>query len=135
MNEHELTAKTIKGYEMFGRRDIPGLLETYADDIEWELPKMEGVPYAGAWRGKEQLVKFFQTFDSAIQTTRFDVKDMVAQGNKVVVMGIFEGMAKPTGRSFENEWVNIHTYDENGQLVRFQQFSNTTVPAAAFKSS
>jgi len=132
MNPNEITALTQRGYELFGRGDFPALLDLCADDIEWVMPEIEGVPYAGTWSGKEGLMQFFAAFDAAIRTTRFEPREMIAQGDKVIVLGYFAGEAKPTGRTFENEWVNIHTYNQDGKLARFQQFTNTTVTQAAF---
>src|SRR4051794_1981806 len=41
---------TVRGaYEAFGRGDVPGVLETLADDIAWEVPPP--LPQAGGAHG------------------------------------------------------------------------------------
>jgi ketosteroid isomerase-like protein len=60
MREQENTNLVQLVYENFKSGDIKGLLNLLSDDIEWELPEIENVPFAGKRRGHEQIGQFFE---------------------------------------------------------------------------
>jgi ketosteroid isomerase-like protein len=43
------------GYEAFGRGDIGGITETFAEDIEFVGPNSQQMPGAGTQRGREAV--------------------------------------------------------------------------------
>ena len=55
MSEQENTNLVQLVYENFKSGDIKALLTLLSDDIEWQLPEIENVPFAGKRRGHEQM--------------------------------------------------------------------------------
>ncbi len=55
MSEQENTELVQHVYENFKVGDIKALLNLLSDNIEWELPEIENVPFAGKHRGHEQM--------------------------------------------------------------------------------
>ena len=55
MNEQENTKLAQRVYENFKRGDIKALLNLLSEDIEWQLPEIENVPFAGKRRGHDEM--------------------------------------------------------------------------------
>src|SRR6185436_4575154 len=50
MNEQENKHSVQQFYHSQKTGDIQSLLNSLARDVQWELPEMENVPFAGKWR-------------------------------------------------------------------------------------
>ena len=59
---------------------------------------------------------------------------MIAQGDIVVVLGHERSIAKPTGRSFEQEWAHVYTL-RDGKIATGRFFENTAAEVAAFSEA
>ena len=60
MSEEGNTNLVHHVYENFKGGDIKAVLNLLSDDIEWQLPEIENVPFAGKRRGHEQMGQFFR---------------------------------------------------------------------------
>lgn len=75
-------------------------------------------------KDKAALIKQFETMRLAIPDLKFEPKDKVVDGNKVVVRSVatgspkgpFMGLSLDGSKSFKIDTVDIHTL-ENGQIV------------------
>ena len=52
MNEQENAATVQQAYYNFKTGNIPGLLDQMSDNLTWELPEIDGVPFAGKRTGR-----------------------------------------------------------------------------------
>ena len=93
-----------QGYEAFGRGDIPAVLELLTDDVVWTEQGPSVIPFAGTFRGREGIAEFFTLLDETLEFEQFEPHKFVGQGDTVVVVGYERSLAKPTGRTFEEEW-------------------------------
>jgi uncharacterized protein len=134
MTEQETIVMVRQGYDCYKRGDIQSVINMCADDIEWILPEVDGAPFTGTWRGKQEVARYFQTFNQCLRTLKFEIRDIVAGEDKAVMIGYFAGEVIPTGRSLENEIVHVLTYSD-GKLQRFQQFGDTAATQAAFSTA
>lgn len=123
-----------EGYEKFGSGDIPGLLERFADDIQWTTPTVENAPFTGRRSGLEAVTEFFQLLNEAEEFSRFEPLEFVAQDDKVVVHGEFATTVKATGRSYESEWVHLFTL-KDGKITNFLEFFDTAAANQAFQKA
>lgn len=120
-------------FEAFGRGDIPALLTFVAEDVHWELPGPEVVPFCGARRGHEGVAEFFRRIGENLEFERFEVHDFIAQADKVVVLGGERARVKSTGKAYDNEWAMVFTISE-GLVRRFFSYENTAVMQDGFSS-
>jgi ketosteroid isomerase-like protein len=132
MNAQENKRLVMEGYQMFQNGDIPRLLERYHDDALWIEPDAEHVPFAGKHTGKAEIARFFQTLDQSVQALRFEPKDFIAEGDKVIVSGEATWLVRNTGRSFESPWVHIFTL-RDGKVASFQSYQDTAAAERAFR--
>jgi ketosteroid isomerase-like protein len=52
MNEQENTRLVQRVYQSIEASDIQALLNSFAEDVQWQLPEMENVPFAEALLNK-----------------------------------------------------------------------------------
>lgn len=113
-------------YAAFGRGDIPGLLNMLSPDIEWQgvIGAGPNVPTRGVRRGHAEVGRFFEQVGATVDFKRFEPREFVAEGDKVVALGYYEAVVKPTGRPFTSDWVMVFTL-RDGKIVRFQEFTDS----------
>ena len=120
-------------YAAFLRGDIPALQDLLTDDVEWDGVKgTEGtLPQAGLRRGKAEVVRFFQEVDSTTQFDRFEPQDFVAQGDTVVAIGMYSGIAKANGQRVTSDWVHVFNM-RDGKVARFREFCDSAALVRAY---
>ncbi len=118
-------------YANFGRGNIPSILNVLADDIVFKQPTAGPSPLAGTYHGPEQVGEWFGKLDEVAESQNFEPREFIAQGNKVIVLGYYKFLAKPTNKTWEAEWVMVWTFKES-KVVGFQFFGDTAAETAAF---
>lgn len=134
MSTQENKQLVMRGYEQFQNRDIQGLMENFADDIEWMGTESDYIPFSGTYRGKDQVAEYFTKMDQAQEAQQFEPQEFIAEGDKVVVTGQSIWKVKATGKTYENPWVHIFTI-KDGKTTHFQQYNNTAAAEAAFMAT
>ena len=132
MTAQENKRLVMEGYQKYQNGDIPGLLAMYQDDAVWIEPDVENVPFAGRFAGKSEIARFFQELDRAAQPLRFEPKEFIAEGDKVVVIGEATWLVRATGRTYDNPWVHIFTL-RDGKTARFEDYHDTAASERAFR--
>src|SRR5881392_111933 len=126
----EKNVQIVKNFlAALGRRDKQGLLALCAEDIEWIIPG-EDWPLAGTHRGHAGLAKLHQKASEEIETTFPEPPEFVAQGDRVMVVGIATGKIKATNRAFKDDWVFAITV-RNGKLTNIREYIDTQALARA----
>jgi uncharacterized protein len=71
-----------------------------------------------------------------VEFHEFDPGDFefVSEGDTVAVLGRERITAKPTGRAFEQQWVQFFTL-RNGKIARFREFTDTAAVQSAFAAA
>ena len=134
MSTQENKQLVMRGYQQFQNRDIQGLMENFADDVEWMGTESDYIPFSGTYRGKDQVAEYFTKMDQAQEAQQFEPQEFIAEGDKVVVTGQSIWKVKATGKSYENPWVHIFTI-KDGKTTCFQQYNNTAAAEAAFMAT
>lgn len=133
MDEESNTAVVRGIYEAFLRDDLPAVLDSLADDVEWTWYGPSDIPFAGTHHGREGVSNWFSVIAETIEFEQWEPREFVAQGDTVVVLGFERDTVKSTGRTFDQQWVQFFTLT-NGKITRFRQFPDTAAVAAAFES-
>jgi ketosteroid isomerase-like protein len=134
MAEQDNVKIVQEAYAAFGRGDISSVVDACADAVEWIVPGAAGVPVAGKRRGREQVAEFFRTLGENQTAQQFEPREFIAQGDKVAVLGHYRWRIKPTGRTFESDWVHVFTVRDR-RVVHFQEYSDTAAEAEAYRSA
>ena len=105
------------------------LLALVAEDIEWIIPG-EDWPLAGTHRGHAELAAVLQKASEEVETTYPKPPEFVAQGDRVLVVGVATGKIKATNRPFKDDWVFDITV-RNGKVPRIREYIDTQALARA----
>src|ERR1700733_4996887 len=101
----EKNVQIVKNFfAALGRRDKQGLLALSAEDIEWIIPG-EDWPLAGTHRGQAGLNNLVQKAKKTVETSYTYPPELIARGDRVLVVGFARGRIKATNRTFEDHWV------------------------------
>src|SRR5437773_9054777 len=131
-SEQENTKLVQQIYQYFKSGDIKALLNLLSDNIEWQLPEIEHVPFAGKRRGHEEMGQFFESLVDTQEVQHFDPREFIARRDKVVALGHYAWRVKSTGREFGGDFAHVFTVD-NGNVVRFLEYMDTAAAAAAHR--
>ena len=134
MNEQENTKIARQAYENFKNGDIQALMDSMSDDVDWEIPEIENVPFARRYRGREGAMQFFSSLAQAQDSVAFNPQEFIAQGDKVVVLGNYAWRARTTGREFGGDWAHVFTI-RDGKIVGFKEYTDTAVISAAHRKA
>ena len=132
MGDQDNVSVVKQAYENFKTGDIEALLGQMSEDVDWRLPDTEGVPFAGARRGRAQVAEFFTTLAGAQDTLAFEPREFVAQGDKVVALGTYKWRVKKNGREYGGDWAHVFTVRE-GKIAGFHEYMDTAAASGAFK--
>ena len=127
---HEQIIRRV--YEAFNRWDIPAILGAFASDIEWvaadHSPLADHSPYRGLEAVRDGVFARIGThFELIIR-----VDDLLESGDRIVMLGYYEGAPKATGRRFHAQVAHVWTLAQ-GKVRRFQQYTDTFQLAEALK--
>ena len=119
-------------YQHFKRGDIKALLNQLSVNIEWQLPEIENVPFAGRRRGHEEMGQFFESLVDTQEIQHFDPREFIARGDKVLALGHYAWRVKSTGREFGGDFAHVFTVLD-GKVVKFHEYMDTAAAAAAHR--
>lgn len=116
-------------FAAMGSGDKQRLLALAAEEIEWIIPG-EDWPLAGTHRGYAGLEKLLQKASDTVETSYPEPPEFVAQGDRVLVVGVATGKIKVTNKTFEDHWVFDITV-RNGKLTNIREYIDTQALARA----
>lgn len=114
----------IKGaYDAFAKGDIPAVLDALDKDVIWT--EMEGFPYGGVYVGPERVLNgVFMRLGSEWNNFQAKPDEFLMSGDRVVVLGNYEGTYKTSGRGMSVPFAHIWTL-RDGKIVKFVQYTDT----------
>jgi hypothetical protein len=116
-------------FAAIGGGDKEGLLALVAPDIEWIIPGKDW-PLAGTHRGHAGVAEVLQKASDEVETTYPEPPEFVAQGHRVLVVGVARGKIKATNRAFKDDWVFAITV-QNGKVTNIREYIDTQALARA----
>ena len=132
MNEQANISLLKQAYAAYDKGDIQTLLGLLAQDIEWELPEVEGIPFTGKRHGVDQVAQFFRTLADCQEPREFKPDQFIAQGDQVVVLGHATFAVKATGAEFSGDWCHVFRV-AGGKIASFKEYDDTHQAAQAYQ--
>jgi uncharacterized protein len=117
-------------FAAIGRGDMQGLLALSAEGIEWIIPGEW--PLAGTHRGHAGVADLFQKAFEMVEFSFLEAREFLAQGDRVLVVGLSRGRVKATNRTFEDHWVFAFTV-RNGKVTNIREYIDTLAVARGFE--
>jgi uncharacterized protein len=103
------------GYAAFSRGDAEEAMANISDSIEWIVGGDNAA--TGTYNGKQEVGGFWaQISEKGFQT---NPHEFIAEGDKVIVL------TTDSLGGDQEESVDVLSYDDSGQLARFESFGGT----------
>jgi ketosteroid isomerase-like protein len=112
-------------YDAFGRGDLEGLKENFAEDAVWVTS--DELPLGGEVRGRDQILGNFAQIPNYWTSFSVEAEEFIDAGDKVVVRGT-QRAANDKG-SFEAPFVHVLEFDGDGKTVRGEFFTDSAKAA------
>ncbi len=109
-------------YEGSASSNAKHLAEALSEKIEWT--EAEGFPYGGTYIGVEAIMEnVFSRLGSEWDDYKASVNTYheVSEKDVIIAEGMYSGVYKETGKSFEAEFVHVWQL-EDGKIVKFKQY-------------
>jgi ketosteroid isomerase-like protein len=116
-----------------GDGDKQRLLALVAEDIEWIIPG-EDWALAGTHRAHAGVEGVLRKASEEIEMAYPKPPDFVAQGDRVLVVGVAIGKIKATNKPFKDDWVFDITV-QNGKLKKIREYIDTQALARASETA
>jgi ketosteroid isomerase-like protein len=124
MDPQENTRVVKQAYDNYKTGNIPAVLNLLIERVEWQLPEMEGVPLGGKRKGRDGVAGFFNKLAELEDVIRFEPREFIAEGDKVVALGTYTFRVKATRRDYTSDFAHLFTV-QNGKISRFQEYMDT----------
>src|SRR5436853_1221911 len=117
-------------YEAFGKGDVPTILDTLADDVEWEAWEdnsavKAGVPWLMARHGKQDVARSFETVGQ-MEILGLEILSMMEGGNQVAVEFVLEASLPAWGGGhYRDEEMHLWTFGDHGKVTRLRHYTDT----------
>lgn len=125
-------------YAAFGRGDIAAILAQLRPDVKWGLNADPAAPGAAAtpilrmFNGAADVANFFAIIGHDLEFHSFEPIGFTSNANEVVARVLIDATVKKTKRRMCVESLHHFTFDAEGRLVRFREFTDTLAVAASW---
>ena len=109
---------TKKVYELFNQGDVSTFVRDIVDTTcNWTTS-------AGIFKGRQEITDFFTLVAENLDFSNVTPREMIEQGETIVVIGTTSFRVKKTGRTIEEGFVHIIKYNQ-GRMVFFKEYTDT----------
>jgi ketosteroid isomerase-like protein len=128
-------AKTVatKLLQCIGGKDLEGMKELFADEIDWFVPGSSDLPWTGRRTRGDQAPEFFAVMWPYYVEGKSaaNVNDIISDGSNVVITGTFSHVIERSGSSFETP-IALHLRVEDGKISYLRLYEDTLLISQAF---
>jgi ketosteroid isomerase-like protein len=119
--------------QAMGDRDMRGLLAVSAENIEWIIPG-ENWPLAGTYRGHAGVKEALAKANQSVEMSYPKPPEFLAQGDRVIIVGVATGKMKATNKPFKDDWVFDVTV-RDGKVTKIREYIDTQALARASEAA
>lgn len=131
--EQQATHATLDSFfQAFGSGDLPGLLELFAESVDFRVAGSPSVPWTGTRSTREEISEFFEIFPKVLTAPEsFAITARIVDGQEAVVTAdcVFGVLA--TGKKFSNSYA-LHFSVVDGRITRYHMYEDSYAIAEAF---
>ncbi len=134
MSEQDNVRVVQECFQALGARDVPAMMQLLAEDVVLVSPgPPDLVPWAGEYHGPDGVGQYYMALSQGVETSGMEVRELIAQGDKVVALGQHTGRVRATGRSYDLNWVQVYTV-RDGKVAALHSYHDTFLVAEAARS-
>jgi ketosteroid isomerase-like protein len=91
------------------------------------------LPWAGEYHGPGGVLQYWTALSQGVELTGMELGEIIAQGDKVVVLGKHTGRVRATGKSYDLNWAQVYTLRE-GKVASLYSYHDSYLVAEAARS-
>ncbi|TDS72004.1 hypothetical protein C7434_0797 [Pantoea sp. PNA 14-12] len=104
---------------------VSEIAELVSEKVDWLIAgNTQVVPWIGRKKGRAGVAEFYAQIREQTTSEKFDINDILINGNHVVATGELATRVKKTGKLIETEFV-LDMYIEQGLITRFRMFEDS----------
>jgi ketosteroid isomerase-like protein len=111
-------------YEAIAAGDFAAAINLLAEDVELEIVGPPDFPFAGRWRGREDVRAALTRNFALVAQQQPRIDSLTAQGDTVVVVARESGRYVPTGQTYDVHWVQVMRF-RDGRIARVQEIADS----------
>jgi ketosteroid isomerase-like protein len=124
MNEQQNVQAVQTIYATLERRDLPGAMAYFNEDVDWRAYSPD-LSLSAPRKGHAGVVDYFTKLSQTLNVEEFQVREYVAQDDKVIALGNITTSWHATGQKLAESFAMVWTL-RNGKVVRFQGYVSPT---------
>lgn len=117
------------GYDAWNGGDRSYVLDNLSPDVVWVTPPDD--PDQDVFRGHEAVSGFWNQWRAAVGQLRFEVQDMVEEGNRVLAVVKRSGVGRQSGLEVSDVVCQVYFFDEDGKCSLVREFYDRNAAMAS----
>ncbi|MFD0433251.1 nuclear transport factor 2 family protein [Streptomyces chartreusis] len=105
--------------------------ELFADSVSFSIPHPPGIPWVPEVDSAQGMRTFFELLQAHVQAKEFDLRQVIAEDDDVVLIGRMVSEVKKTGRDIDTAFA-LHTTVRDGRITRYHLYEDTYAVAKAY---
>ena len=131
MSEYDNLNVVKDAYLAYQDRNFDALRNCLAEDVRWfAIGPPDLIPTAGTRYGHDQVEQYFVTLDGLEDIQRFEPKEFIVEGDKVVAIGDLDRRIGATGSLLRSPWIHVFIL-RHGKISDFRSFYDTAAAVSA----
>ncbi|HEY3481889.1 MAG TPA: nuclear transport factor 2 family protein [Streptomyces sp.] len=103
----------------------------FADSVSFSIPHPPGIPWVPEVNSAADMGTFFELLRTHVEAKAFDLHQIIAAGDDVVLTGRMLSQVKKTGRDIDTAFA-LHTTVQDGKITRYHLYEDTYAVARAY---
>ena len=128
-------AENVREFYRMLLSDTEAAIERFvADDIVWENPLPEHIPFGGRYEGIGGLIEYLTLLAAEIEMSPLHFTDVIASDSKAAAIGVeHDTLVKRTGKSYTMPFVHVVSFNEDGKVFYVREYNDTREMVQAFR--
>ncbi|WP_210521155.1 nuclear transport factor 2 family protein [Hymenobacter terricola] len=120
-------------FQRLGLWDADGVAALFADEIDWYVPAIGGLPWGGRRSRREQVPEYFKTLWAHIypEQTKVSLDNLIVEGEEAVALGSFSQVSNTTELAYTTPFA-MHLTVQEGRIVRLHLYEDTYAVGRAY---
>lgn len=100
-------------------------------DLDWNIPGDSGVlPWVGHKKGRAAISEFLRDTQTMIERVSLDIKDILANDNRAVILGHLQTRISATGKLIDSAFAIVLTFSDQ-QVASFLMLEDSFATSRA----
>lgn len=135
MSEQDNVLVVQRALKAITEGDVSVARQLLADDVVLVSPGPKDlVPWAGEYHGPGGVLQYYAALSQGVEITGMEAGEIIAQGDKVVVLGHHTGRVRATGKTYDLNWAQVYTVRE-GKVAALHVYHDTYLVAEAARGT